>query len=127
MYKYGPTLQRVSNRYKSGDKKIGRREGTQPIKRVLTYVLFSVTRKQNDLKLKNEIINNTTYLRFHNCIRFLYCTFLIHFMVVSCTIMNAGAAFRTKVSSNCHDLVTLKKGNYSLYPTLISVTLVTLS
>ena len=32
-----------SNMYKSGDKKIGRREGTQPIKRVLTYALFSVT------------------------------------------------------------------------------------
>ena len=54
------------------------------------------------MKLINEIINNTTYLRFHNCIRFLYCTFLILFMAVS---------------SNCHDLITLKRKLLSVpYP-----------
>ena len=40
-----------SNMYKNGDKKIGRREGTQPIKRVLTYVLFSVTHSVQGSKM----------------------------------------------------------------------------
>ena len=51
-----------SNGYKSGDKKTVRREGIEPISRVFTYVLFSVTHSlypnkmvQNWIKMMNKV------------------------------------------------------------------------